>query len=107
MWSRLHGNRGETFVSRQSLHIFGNSTLIDDQQIGLEILAEDFVLAAQGFVVQEVADHVEDGVIQDQEARFDRLIAESLDQERLAHARWSQQKYVAAFADEAATHQIK
>jgi hypothetical protein len=56
--------------------------VIDDKQIGLEILAQDFVLAAQGFVVEEVADHVEDGAIQDQEARFDRLIAESLDQDR-------------------------
>ena len=77
-----------------------------DQQVRLEILGQHLVLAAERFVLQEVANHVEDRAVVDQEARLDRLVAHGLDQERLADARGPEPEHVLGFADEAAGGQV-
>ena len=81
--------------------------VVDDQQVGLEIAGQDLLLAAERFVVQEVADHVEDRTVQHDEAALDRLIADRLDEEALAHAGRSEEQHVAAFADEPARRQVE
>jgi len=47
--------------------------VIDDQQVRLEILGEHPLLAAEGFIVEEVSQHVEDRALEDHEALLDRL----------------------------------
>lgn len=65
---------------RLALHIFGHSTLVNDEQIRFEIASQDFVVAGEGLVVEEVTDDVEDGTIQDAAALLEHLVAESLDE---------------------------
>ena len=52
---------------RQSL----GAHVVDDQEIRLEILGQDFGMALEVFVLQEVADHVENGTVEHDEARAD------------------------------------
>src|SRR5262249_48517333 len=55
-------------------------------QIGFEITAEDLVFLAHRLVVQEVADHIEDRAIQDDEAGFQPLVSDGLHQVAFADA---------------------
>jgi hypothetical protein len=54
--------------------------VVDDEQVGLEVLGEDFVVAGEGLVVKEVAHNIEDRAVQDQAALLDGLVAERLDE---------------------------
>ena len=96
--------------NRYSPDCFGqllHAHVVDDQQVRLEVPGQHLVLARQGFVVQEVADHVEDRAVQHDEALLDGLVAEGLGQEALADARRPDQQHVAGLADEAAGGQVE
>src|SRR5438874_845882 len=57
--------------------------------------------------MQEVADHVEDGAIQHDEACLERLITHRLDEMTFSQAGRTQQEHVAGLPDEAAAGQAK
>ncbi len=80
--------------------------VVDDQQIGLEIPIQGFVLLAQVLVAQEVAGQIEDGAVQHQEAGLDGLMPDGLNQKRLADAGWTQQQHIGFLADELAAGQV-
>ena len=83
-----------------------HSHIIHDEQVGFEVAIERFVLLPQLLVTQEVSGQIEDRAIQDQEAGFDRLMPNGLNQKCLADSRWSQQKQIGFIADELACGQI-
>ena len=49
--------------------------VVDDEQVGLQVSGHDLVFAAEGLVVEEVADGVEDRAVEDGEATLDGLVA--------------------------------
>jgi hypothetical protein len=81
--------------------------VINDEQIGLEILRQHFVAIAEQLVVEEVADQIEDGAVQDQEARFDGVVAERLGQKTFSHAGRTQEQNVATVSDELTRRQLE
>jgi DNA-binding helix-hairpin-helix protein with protein kinase domain len=80
--------------------------VVNDEQVGLEIPGQRFVLGAQIFLTKEVASQIEDGAIQNHEAALDRLVSDSLSQKRFAYAGRAQQQHVGLVADELAAGQI-
>ena len=62
---------------------------------GLRYRASTLSSSLERFVVQEVADHVEDRAVEHDEALLDRLVADGLDQKALARARRAEQQHVA------------
>ena len=64
-----------------------HSHVVDDQKIGLEIFVEDLLFAAERFIVQEVADDIEDRAVEYDKAALDSLVAQGLSQHRLAAPR--------------------
>ena len=59
--------------SRHSPERRGNllhSHVVDDEQVGLEITIQHFVLLAEFLIAEEVAGQVEDGAVQDQDSRL-------------------------------------
>ena len=60
--------------------------VVDDEQVGLEVAGQDLVALAEQFVVQEVADQVENRTIQNEKAGLDRVLAERLRQITFADA---------------------
>jgi hypothetical protein len=56
--------------------------VVNDQEIGLQILAQELVFFTQDLIVQKVTDDIEDGAVQDQEAGLDGLVANGLAQAR-------------------------
>ena len=63
--------------------------VVDDEQVGFEVLGQHLLLAADRLVVQEVADYVEDRTIEHDEAGLQRLEAKGLRDVAFAHARQS------------------
>src|ERR1700722_9741195 len=96
----------EQILPRTLRQLF-HAHVVDDQQIRLQVTGQHLVLAAQRFVVQEVADHVEDRAVQHHEARLQRLVAQRLPEKALADAWRSQQQHVPGLADKAARCQIE
>ena len=56
--------------------------------------------------MEEVADQIEDRSVKDRVTGLDRLVADRLDQEALAHSRRPQPEHVAALAEEPAARQV-
>ena len=61
--------------------------VVDDDQVGLQVSAQGFVLLVEGFVFQEVAHQIEDGAVEDLEAWLDGFVAQGLGQMRFCRRR--------------------
>jgi hypothetical protein len=81
--------------------------VVDDEQIGLEITGEDLVVAGEGFVVEEVANDVEDGAIEDGATLLDDMKAKGLDDVAFADAGRSEEENVAVLAEEASGGEVE
>src|ERR1017187_1557681 len=95
----------QTFAGtlRQLFH----AHVVNDQQVGLEILRQHLVAVAEQLVVEEVAYQIEDGAVQDQEARFDGVVTERLSQKTFADAGRPQEQNIAMVAYELARRQLE
>jgi hypothetical protein len=62
------------------------SHVVDDQEIGLEVVAQEPVFLIEGLVLQEVADEIEDGGISHEQVALDGLVADRLGEVGLAEA---------------------
>ena len=60
--------------------------VVNDDQVGLQIFAQGFVLLVEGFVLHEVAHQIEDGTVEHQEVQLDGLVADGLGQMGFADA---------------------
>ena len=56
--------------------------------------------------MKEVADHVEDGAVEDGEATFDHLMTDCLNQMRFSSSGRTEKEHIAAFTEEATAGQI-
>ena len=61
-----------------------HSEVVDDQQVRFQVPPHHTVVAVHRFVMQEVADDIEDAAIQDDVSQFDQLISDALDEMALA-----------------------
>jgi len=80
--------------------------VVDDQQIGLQVLGQDLVLAAVGIVQFEVPNHVENAAVLHGEVCLDRLISERLGEMASANAGRANGKQITGIADELASGQV-
>ena len=85
-----------------ALHIIEGSTLVNDQQVGLQIFVQRAVGLREGLVFEEVADDIEDRAVQDREADADHLVADGLHQMTFSGAWRADQKTVRMLADKVA-----
>jgi hypothetical protein len=81
--------------------------VVDDEEIGLEVTCEDLVVAGEGFVVEEVADDIEDGAIEDGAALLDDVESEGLDDVTFSDAGRSEQENVAMLAEETSGGEVE
>src|SRR5690606_37800712 len=71
-----------------------DSHVIEDQEIGLEVLCHDLVMPLERLVVHQVADRIEDAAIEDGEAGLDQSAADALGQVTFADTRRPREKNV-------------
>jgi hypothetical protein len=78
MWSE--GPSRISFVQHPSwqLHIFENSTLVDDKELGLEVFVQQPAFSELGILAEEFAHQIEDGTVKDQVARFEHFATDGL-----------------------------
>jgi len=81
--------------------------VVNDDQIGLQVFAQGFVLLIKGFVLHEVPDQIEDGTVKHQEVYLDGLVTDGLGQMGFAGAGRPEEQHVLGFADELAAGQIE
>src|ERR1700694_2669017 len=100
MWSKMRGNRSISTALRESLHIFGHSTLIDDQQaeFGVEANAvvDGLVRQSSGEILEEFAA----GDITDMLFEHAGSQADALDQPAFSQAGLTDEDDVLLAADE-------
>ena len=89
-----------TFRQRLDAHI------VDNQQVRLEVFVHDFILPGEGFVSQEVPNHIEDGPVFYGMSVLDRLVAEGLREMTFPHTGWAQQQDILALMNEPAGGEI-
>ena len=63
------------------------SHIVNDQEVGLEIAAQDAVLLVKGLVFEEVAHQVKNGTVEDLKVELDGFVAQGLGQVRFADSR--------------------
>ena len=80
--------------------------VIDDEQIGFEIMAEGFVTLLQRFLREEIGDDIKDGAVAHDEALLDGFIADGLGEVGFANAGRADEEDIGAFADEVASGQF-
>lgn len=74
--------------------------IVNDEEIGFEILGECFGMALEIFVLEEVPHHVEYGAIEHHEPGADGRQADGLSQMGFAGARRADKKHIVGLADE-------
>lgn len=72
--------------------------VVDDDQVGLEVAAQGFVLLFEGFGFEEVADQVEDRAVEHFLALLDGFVAQRLGQMGFADAGWAEEQQVLPLA---------
>ena len=82
------------------------SHIIDDEQIGFEVMAQGFVPLLQGLLGEEVGHHIKDGAVTHHEALFDGFIADGLGEMGFADAGRADEEHIGALADEVAGGQF-
>jgi len=81
--------------------------VVEDQQVGLEVLGHHLVVALEGLVVEHVAHGVEDGAVEHGPAGLDQAQPDRLRQMAFSHARRTAQEHVATLTHEAAGGQVE
>ena len=80
--------------------------VVDDQEVGLDVLLEHAIALLEGIVGQEVADQVKDRAVADDEALLDRLIPDGLGEHGFADARRADEQNVGFCSNEVAGSQF-
>jgi len=81
--------------------------VVDDEEIGLQVLAQGAVLLVEGLLLEEVSDEIEDGDVANEAALLDGLVADGLGQVGLAEAGRPEKKDVGGLGDELASGQLE
>ena len=81
--------------------------VVDDEQVGLEVAAQEAVTLGEGLPREEVGDEVEDGPVAHDEALLDGLVADCLGEVGLADAGRADQEDVVVLADEVPGGQLE
>jgi len=81
--------------------------VVPDQQVGLEIPGEHLLVPAEGLVLQEVPNGIEDRAVPARVPPLDGLIPDGLHPMAVARARRAEQQQVATFPTEPAGRQVK
>ena len=100
MCSQPAANSVKYSASSPPLNIIGHSTLVDDQEIGLEIAGKEPGFAHLGLFLQKVAHQIEHRAVEDEEPGFDGLCSDGLGQVAFAHSGRPRQQHVAVLSDE-------
>jgi len=80
--------------------------IVDYEQVGFEVFAQDALVAGGVFVVAQLIDDVEDGAVEDGFAELDQLISNGLGEVAFAHSGWADEKDVLGLLEEAAGGQL-
>jgi hypothetical protein len=80
--------------------------VIDDEQIGFEILTQPAVALGERFFGEEIGDQIEDRPIAHEEALLDRFVADRLRQVGLADAGGADEEHVGGLADKVPGRQL-
>jgi hypothetical protein len=83
------------------------SHIVDDEQVGLEVMAQETVLLVEGLVLEKIADQIEDRGVADKQVALDRFVADGLGQMGFAQSRRTEEEDVGAFLDEVASGQLE
>lgn len=86
---------------------FLQSHVVDDEKVGLQVLAKEAVLLIKGIVLEKVADEVEDRSVAHEQIALNGFVADCLGEMGLAQSRGPDEEDVGALLDEAAGGQIK
>ena len=81
--------------------------VVNDDQIGLQVFTQGFVLLVEGFVLHEVPDQIEDRTVEHQKVHLDGLVADGLGKMGFADAGRPEEQNIFGFADELAAGQIE
>jgi len=81
--------------------------VVDDEQVGFEVLTQGAIFLEQGFVLEEIADEIEDGSIADEQVALDRFVADRLGDVGLAQTGRAKEEDIGVLADELTGGQVE
>ena len=81
--------------------------VVDDEEVGPEVAGERGVFIAEGFFVDEVAHHLEDGAVERGAALLDGGVADGLGEMGLAGAWRPHEQHIAGIVEELAGRQFE
>ncbi len=80
--------------------------IINDQEIGFEIFAQDLFLLVEGLLFEEVTGQIKDGAVQDVEVVLDGFVADGLGQVGFTDTGRTNKEYISAFLNELSGGQL-
>lgn len=100
-----HDDLEEVFaaVLGQLLH----AHVINDEKIGSKVAGERGIVVFDGFLVEEVADDIEDGAVEHGSTLLDGGVADGLGDMGLARSGWSHEEDVASIVEELACGELE